>query len=318
MSDQTSQLELHRHELTGYCYRMLGSAFDAEDAVQETMVRAWKNLAGFEGRSSLRSWLYRIAHNVCMDVLGSAQRRVRPVDLGGSYTANSALEAPLAESAWLGPIPDSLTAATDPAEQAVAKDSLRLAFVAALQHLPPKQRAILVLREVLNWPAADVAELLQTSVASVNSGLQRARASIASAHLRDTDSFRPLDEEQQELLRRYVTAFESYDMDSLTALLHEDATLSMPPVALWLRGPEQIRAWFLGTGQGCRGSRLLPVVANGSPGFGQYRPTGRLGRWEPWALQVLEITDGQVIGLNSFLDAAELFPMFGLPPHLAE
>jgi len=313
-----SELEPYRKELTSYCYRMLGSAFEAEDAVQETMVRAWRALDRFEGRSALRSWLYRIATNVCFDMLGGSQRRARPMDLGSAGTAMSAVPDPLPEVTWLSPIPDGrvLPGDGDPAEVAVSRETVRLAFVAALQHLPPRQRAVLMLREVLSWPASEVAELLETTVASVNSALQRARATLAAVHPADTDTLQPLDEAQQALLARYVDAFERYDLDSLTALLHEDATLSMPPLELWLRGHADIRAWFLGTGIGCRGSRLVPVAANGSPAFGQYRAGGPGGRHEPWALQVIEISAGRIVGLNSFLDTEQLFPLFGLPPHL--
>jgi RNA polymerase sigma-70 factor (ECF subfamily) len=302
------QLEEYRSELTGYCYRMLGSAFEAEDAVQETMVRAWRAFDRFEGRSALRSWLYRIATNVCMDMLGSAQRRARPMDLGPASSARTMPDPPLAEEVWLGPIPDSrvLPERSDPAEVVVARDSIRLAFVAALQHLAPKQRAVLILREVLAWSASETAELLGTTVASVNSALQRARATLATADV-TADTYKPMDEEQDQLLSRYVRAFESYDMAALAALLHEDARLSMPPLALWLRGFDDIRDWMLGTGNGCRGSRLVPTVANGLPAFGQYRTTG------PWALIVLEISDGRIHGVNNFLDVDRLFPLFGLP-----
>ena len=313
-----SELEQYRNELTAYCYRMLGSAFEAEDAVQETMVRAWRALDRFEGRSALRSWLYRIATNVCFDMLSSSQRRARPMDLGPAGTASSAVPDPLPEATWLSPMPDGwvLPADGDPAEVAVSRETVRLAFVAALQHLPPRQRAVLMLREVLSWQASEVAQLLETTVASVNSALQRARATLAAVHAADTDILQPLDEAQQALLARYLDAFERYDLDSLTALLHEDATLSMPPLELWLRGHADIRAWFLGTGIGCRGSRLVPVAANGSPAFGQYRASGPGGRHEPWALQVIEISAGRIVGLNSFLDTERLFPLFGLPPHL--
>lgn len=313
MGDVSAMLEQHRAELTGYCYRMLGSAFEAEDAVQETLVRAWKSHDRFEGRSSLRTWLYRIAGNVCMDMLGSAQRRVRPMDLGPASTADSALRPPLPETTWIGPAPDSRLDSDDPADHAVAKETVQLAFVAALQHLPPRQRAVLVLREVLKWPAADTAELLDSSVASVNSALQRARATLAGVKAAPTDAYRPMDAAQRDLLRRYVDAFEGYDMDTLTSLLHEDAVMSMPPLELWLRGPDQVRAWMLGVGSGCRGSRLAPTVANGAPAFGQYRRSDDPGRWKPWALQVLEIRDGRIVGLNYYLDAERLFPLFGLP-----
>ena len=311
------ELEHHRAELTGYCYRMLGSVFEAEDAVQETLVRAWRGLDRFEGRSSLRSWLYRIATNVCLDMVDGRRRRARPMDLGPSSTADATLAPALPEVTWIEPIPDGrvLLADGDPAELAVARETVRLAFVAALQHLPPRQRAVLILREVLHWKASEVGQLLDTSVAAINSALQRARSTLASSGVTDTDTFQPMDDEQQSLLARYVDAFERYDLDELTALLHSDATQSMPPYELWLRGHAEIRGWFLGTGIGCRGSRLVPTVANGSPAFGQYRASPDGGH-EPWALQVLEISAGRISAMNAFLDTARLFPLFGLPPRL--
>ena len=310
-------LEQHRRELTGYCYRMLGSAFEAEDAVQETFVRAWKSYDRFEGRSSLRSWLYRIATNVCLDLLDGRERRARPMDLGPASSHTSPLRDGLPEATWISPIPDGrvMPDTGDPAELATMRDTVRLAFVAALQRLAPRQRAVLILREVLAWKASEVAELLGTTVASVNSALQRARAALAASKVEATEVYRPMDEEQRSLLARYVEAFERYDLEALTSLLREDATLSMPPFELWLRGHEDIRGWLLGTGRGCRGSRLVPVVANGTPAFGQYRPVLGGGH-RPWALQVIEISQGKIIGLNSFLDTDRLFPLFGLPPHL--
>lgn len=312
------QLDRFRSELTAYCYRMLGSGFEAEDAVQETMVRAWRSFDKFEGRSALRSWLYRIATNVCLDMLGGSQRRARPMDLGPASTATAMPNAPLPEPTWLMPIPDSkiLPSAGDPADVAVARDSVRLAFVAALQHLAPKQRAVLILREVLAWSAAETAELLETSVASVNSALQRARATIADVQVAPSDPTKPMDADQEELLSRYVSAFESYDLEALAKLLHEDAILNMPPLELWLRGTDEIQAWMLGTGCGCRGSRLVPTSANGSPAFGQYRPSATGSGHEPWALIVLEIVDGRIATVNNFLDTEHLFPLFGLPARL--
>jgi RNA polymerase sigma-70 factor (ECF subfamily) len=318
------RLEEHRAELTGYCYRMLGSVFEAEDAVQETLVRAWRSHSGFEGRSSLRSWLYRIATNVCLDSLNAGKRRARPMDLSPASHADAALPAASPESVWIEPVPDvrALPSSGDPADVIVSRETIKLAFVAALQHLPARQRAVLILREVLAWKASETAELLGTSVASVNSALQRARATLSEAGVSTagTDYAKtapaPMDEAQEKLLARYVDAFERYDLDSLTALLHEDVTLSMPPYPLWLRGHEDIRGWFLGTGIGCRDSRLVPVQANGSPGFGQYRSNGPEGGHHPWALQVLEITDGRITGINAFLDTAHLFPLFGLPLEL--
>lgn len=316
--DLELELERYRKELTAYCYRMLGSAFEAEDAVQETMVRAWRSFDRFEGRSSVRSWLHRIATNVSLDMLSGSQRRARPMDLSEPKTAEGPLGSALPEATWIQPMPDSsiMPESNDPAELAMERETIRLAFVAALQHLPPKQRAVLILREVLRWKATEVAELLETSVVSVNSALQRARSTLGDSDLTSSDALQPEDDEQRELLARYVDAFERYDVDSLTSLLHEDATLSMPPYALWLRGHADISGWLLGTGIGCRGSRLVQTEANGSPAFGQYRPSASGDGHDPWALQVIEVSNGQVVGINSFLDTASLFPLFGLPPHL--
>lgn len=295
---------------------MLGSAFEAEDAVQETSLRAWRGLDRFEGRSSLRSWLYTIATNVCLDMLDGAQRRARPMDLAPARPADTPLPDALPEATWIVPIPDArvLPADGDPAEIAESRESIRLAFVTALQHLPPRQRAVLILREVLRWKASEVAELLETSVAAVNSALQRARATLGSVDVEAATS-EPADDAQRALLARYVDAFERYDMDSLTALLQEDATWSMPPYDLWLQTHDDIRRWCLGPGIGCRDSRLLPTLANGSPAFGQYKPSPA-GGWEPWSLQVLEISGGRIAGISFFLDTASLFPLFGLPPRL--
>jgi RNA polymerase sigma-70 factor, ECF subfamily len=294
-------LEPYRGELTAYCYRMLASPFEAEDAVQETMIRAWRAYGRFEGRSALRSWLYRIATNVCLDMLQGRERRARPMDLGpaGEPVVEN-LRTP--DVPWLQPIPD-------PADEAVEKESIKLAFVGALQHLPPKQRAVLILCEVLRWQASEVAELLSTSVASVNSALQRARATLETV---DAPSATPA-EVDEDLLARYVTAFEAYDMEALTTLIKEDATQSMPPFDLWLRGRDDIFTWWFGPGIGCKASRVIPTVAaNGSPAFGQYKPADG-GGYEPWALQVLEIHDGRIGEFSFFLDTETLFPLFGLP-----
>jgi RNA polymerase sigma-70 factor (ECF subfamily) len=310
-SSVEEELERYRAELTGYCYRMLGSGFEAEDAVQETFVRAWKSFSKFEGRSAFRSWVYRIATNVCLDMLGSSQRRARPMELGpaGSPGEVTGAPVPLPETVWLGPMPDDrvLPDHGDPADLAIARDTIRLAFVAALQHLPAKQRAVLILREVLAWSAAEVAELLDATVASVNSALQRARTTLSEINTDPGETLKPLDEEQIALLTRYVEAFERYDMAALASLLHEDAVLSMPPLDLWFRGVDDIREWMLGLGSGCKDSKLVAVAANGMPAFAQYRTTGA------WALIVLEISAGRIIGVNNFLDVQRLFPMFGLP-----
>jgi RNA polymerase sigma-70 factor (ECF subfamily) len=303
------QLEQHRGELTGYAYRMLGSPFEAEDAVQETFLRAWRAHEGFEGRASLRSWLYRIATNVCLDMLGSRERRARPMDLGPSREPVLENASILPEVTWIEPIPD-------PADVAVDRETIRLAFVAALQHLPPRQRGVLILCEVLRWKASEVAELLETSVASVNSALQRARATLETANVTPADTAE-LDEPDRELLARYMQAFEAYDIDALTSLIHEDATQSMPPYDLWLTGRDDIFTWWFGPGIGCKGSRVLPAVAaNGSPAFGQYKPSETGKGYDPWALQVIEIVDGKIAELTFFLATETLFPLFGLPPRL--
>jgi RNA polymerase sigma-70 factor (ECF subfamily) len=309
------QLEQHRKELTGYCYRMLGSPFEAEDAVQETLLRAWRGADRFEGRAAVRSWLYRIATNVCLDMAKGRARRAIPMDFGPA-------QAPVAENLnwrpevpWLQPIPDTALA-DDPSDVAVAHETVRLAFVAALQHLPPRQRSVLILFEVLRWSAQEIAELLDTSVASVNSALQRARATLEQRGLSSDETAPRVDDARRELLARYVQAFQSYDIDALTALLREDAIQSMPPYDMWLSGRDDVLAWWFGPGIGCRGSRLLPTVsANGTVAFGQYKPSDR-GGYDPWALQVIEIGDGGIAEITFFLATEEIFPLFGLPLHL--
>ncbi len=317
--EPAQRLERHRAELTAYCYRMLGSPFEAEDAVQDTMVRAWRSFESFEGRAALRSWLYRIATNVCLDMLSGRERRARPMDLGPSGSVDPANLRTLPETTWIEPIRDGLIAPPelDPAEVAVVRETIRLAFVAALQHLPPRQRAVLILCEVLRWKASEVAEVLDTTVASVNSALQRARATLEASGARPGDPAPAMDADQRALLARYVEAFEAYDMDALTSILQEDATQSMPPFDLWLRGRDDVLAWWVGPGAACRGSRVIPAVAaNGSPAFGQYKPSPSGSGFDPWALQVLEIADGRVEEITFFLDTEKLFPYFGLPAHL--
>jgi len=315
-TEPESQLEQHRAELMGYAYRMLGSPFEAEDAVQETMLRAWRGVEQFEGRAALRSWLYRIATNVCLDMLNGRARRARPMDFGPAKAPVAENLHTLPEATWIQPIPDSLVT-PDPAEQVVTRESIRLAFVAALQHLPPRQRAVLILSEVLRWKAREVAELLDTTVASVNSALQRARATLKASGVSSDQAAPPMDEGQRRLLARYVQAFERYDVDALTALIQEDARQSMPPYDMWLHGREDILAWWFGPGIGCQGSRLIPVgTANGSVAYGQYKPSVSGSGHDPWALQVLEITGRRIVEFTFFLDTAKLFPLFGLPARL--
>jgi RNA polymerase sigma-70 factor, ECF subfamily len=310
------RLEQHRAELTGYCYRMLGSPFDAEDAVQETLLRAWRGFERFEGRSAVRSWLYKIATNVCLDMLSGRSRRARPMDLGPAFAPVAENLRTLPEASWIQPIPDTaLGSGANPEEIAFERETIRLAFIAALQHLPPRQRAVLILCEVLRWKASEVAELLETSVAAINSALQRARATIEARGVSSSDPAPAVDEEQRELLKRYVEAFESYDMDKLTELIREDAIQSMPPHELWLAGRGDILAWWFGPGLDCRGSRLISAPrANGSVAFGQYRPSA--WGYEPWGLQVLELAPGGIAEFTIFLEAEPLFAVFGLPPRL--
>ncbi|MFL6240281.1 MAG: sigma-70 family RNA polymerase sigma factor [Actinomycetes bacterium] len=313
--DLERELEAHRRELTGYCYRMLGSGFEAEDGVQETLLRAWKSIDQFEGRAAFRSWLYRIATNVCLDMLRSSGRRAQPVDLSSPWSADTPLPAASPESTWVSPIADErvLPIEADPAELATQRDTVRLAFVAALQHLPPKQRAVLILREVLRWQATEVAELLETSVASVNSALQRARATLAESDV-TTESPGRIDAHQQELLAKYVDAFQRYDIESLVALIRDDAVFDMPPFPLWLNTLEDIAKWYTGQGAACEGSRLIPTYANGCAAFGAYKVSGP-NTWDPFAIQVIETDGEKLIGLHHFLDT-RLFAAFGLPPRL--
>lgn len=317
VTDSFGDLERHRRELTAYCYRMLGSPFEAEDAVQDTLLRAWRALDRFEGRASMRSWLYRIATNVCLDMLNGRERRARPMDLGPARSPNGPIGEILPEVTWIEPVPDGRVLPDgDPADVAQSRESIRLALMAALQHLPPRQRAVLILCEVLQWKASEVAELLDTSVAAVNSALQRARASLDDADLADAGGG-TLSEHDHELLARYVDAFQRYDMDALTALIHEDATQSMPPYELWLSGREDILGWWVGPGAACRGSLVIPTVsANGSPAFGQYKPSESASGYDPWALQVLEVSDGRIAEFTFFLATDAIFPLFGLLPHL--
>jgi RNA polymerase sigma-70 factor (ECF subfamily) len=311
--DLAAEFAEHRTALTGYCYRMLASGSEAEDAVQETMLRAWKAQDSFEGRAAVKSWLYKIATNVCFDMLGSRQRRARPMDLGPCSYAAAPVAPPLTESIWVEPAADNrvLPGSGDPADVALARESVRLAFVAALQLLPPRQRAVLILREVLRWSAAEVAELLGTSVPSVNSALQRARATI-DARPDGSETLEPTDAEQRALLEQYVNAFIAYDIKTLVGLLHTDATMSMPPLPLWLRGPDEVGKWMLGKGKECEGSRIIPVHANAMPAFAQWRPR-KDGGYYPWSINVLEIRDGAILGLNYFLDVERFWPLFGLP-----
>ncbi|TQM29050.1 sigma-70 family RNA polymerase sigma factor [Nocardia bhagyanarayanae] len=317
--DVLASFEGHRRELCAYAYRMLGSSFEAEDAVQETFTRAWKSYGSFEGRASLRSWLYRIATNVCLDMLDGPQRRARPMDLSGPGTPDSPLPPPQPDYVWIEPIPNALAFGADPAEHAATKDTLRLAFVAACQHLPATQRAILIMREVLRFSASETAEALTMSPASVNSALQRARATMSKVQPTSTDGYDDSDDDQRKLVDDFVAAFEAYDMDALTTLLKADVALSMPPFDLWISGPENVAEFMLGTGSACAGSRMVRLEgANGLPAFGHYKPSEEPGVFVPWSITVLELDGETISGLNFFLDTERLFPLFGLPMELRD
>lgn len=313
-----AQFQAHRVALTGYCYRMLGSAFEADDAVQETLVRAWRFADRFEGRSSVKTWLHRIATNVCFDLLAGRQRRARPMDLGPAVMRPTTVSEPLPEHAWLQPAPDEMvfggsSDTADPAEQLVARESIRLAFVAALQYLPARQRAVLILCDVLRWKAAETAELLDTTVASVNSALQRARATLAEKDVHAGMLGVDRSARDAELLDRYVAAFERYDIDELVTLLRADVIMSMPPFNMWLQGADEVARWMAGPGAECAGSRVVKVRANGLPAFAQYRATTDPDRHEAWSLTVLEHDGEMFTGVHAFLDVAVIFPLFDLP-----
>lgn len=316
MTADIVQFEIHRPALIGHCYRMLGSTFDADDAVQETMIRAWRAYERFDGRASVKSWLYRIATNVCLDELKNRGRRARPIEEGPPASGAPPMEALTQQPGtyWIEPILDDEISGTDagPEEKASLRQSIRLAFIAALQKLPPKQRAALLMAEVLDCPVAEIAETLETSVASINSALQRARTSLAK---RNTEEPALLTPSQQTMLDHYVTAFESYDVHGLVALMQHDVTFCMPPYSLWLQGPLEVQTWMLGLGSGCRGSRLVPTFASGWPAFAQYRPDPDGGH-KAWALIVLELAGNQIAGVNSFLDVEKLFPRFDFPLQL--
>jgi RNA polymerase sigma-70 factor (ECF subfamily) len=308
------RLEHHRTELTGFCYRMLGSPFEAEDAVQETLVRAWRAFDRFEGRAALRSWLFGIATNVCIDMLNAGRRRALPMDLASPSGGTAAIGTPLPEHRWIGPIADgrALPTSSDPADVAVARESIRLAFVAALQHLPPRQRAVLILRDVLRWRASEVATLLGSTTVSVHSMLRRARAVLAAAELPGAGTAEVPDDAARALVDRYVEAFERFDVDSLVALLHEDVILSMPPYPLWMRGTDAVRTWLEAATDDCRGTRFVPIAANGGRALAAYRPTGPGGAYEAFGIQVMELSAGRIAGIHAFLDP-RLFPLFDVP-----
>ncbi|MGH3130640.1 MAG: sigma-70 family RNA polymerase sigma factor [Gaiellaceae bacterium] len=313
--------ERYQREIHIHCYRMLGSFTDAEDLVQETLLRAWRALPGFEQRSSFRAWLYKIATNACLKLLARRQRQLAPTSLGPPAEVGEAPAPPLAEVLHLQPYPDALldtSADADPAARYVLRESVELAFIAAIQYLTPRQRAVLILRDVLGIPAAEAAQLLETTTASVNSSLQRARAALAN--LRQPEgSPRALSEEvERSLLRRYVEAWHTADIPGLMALLHEDAVLTMPPSPTWYLGPAAIGAFFgsePADGQGIERLRLVETRANGRPALAAYAADEE-GVYRPYGLMVLTIDGEAISAITGFLEQG-LFDAFGLPATLA-
>lgn len=306
------ELERLRGPLVAFCYRMLGSPHEAEDAVQETLVRAWRSLGTLDDRSGLRPWVYRIATNVCIDAANDRRRRALPMDLAAANDGRGDMGTPLPESVWVQPIPNRLLGVDDPLERAVSRETVRLAFVAALQHLLPRQRAVLILRDVLRWRAAEVAALLETSVDAVNSSLRRARSALAQAR-RDEAPLPPVGESvDPRLLEMYIDAFERYDIDRIVSLLHRDAEVSMPPFSFWLHGRDSFRVWVGSGGTRCRYACAVPTEANGCPAVALWG-AGAGGVLEPSAIHVLEWRHSQVTALYAFLDPS-LFSLFGLVP----
>lgn len=310
--------EPYRRELMAHCYRMLGSVHDAEDLVQETYLRAWRAYDRFEGRSSLRTWLYRIATSACLTALETRSRRPLPTGLGApsSDPQEALVEQP--EVAWLEPIPDAMVAGTaaDPATIVASRDTIRLALIAALQHLPPKQRAVLILCEVLRWPAAEVAEMLETTTAAVNSALQRARAQIDATAPTADAVLEPSTPEQRDLLDRYVAAFESYDVNALVTLFADDAVWEMPPFTGWYRSPTDIGRLIATACPAKRAGdlRLIATNANGQPAFGMYLRDD--GAYRAFQLQVVTVSASAISHVTAFFDLS-LFATFGLPGSLA-
>jgi RNA polymerase sigma-70 factor (ECF subfamily) len=315
--DFLSQANPYRRELLAHCYRMLGSVHDAEDLVQETMLRAWRGYDRFEGRSTVRTWLYRIATSACLTALESRNRRPLPTGLGGpSESGGQPLEV-RAEVPWLEPLPFGASDGdgADPAAIVASRESMRLAFVAALQHLPGRQRAVLILRDVLAWRAAEVAELLDTTTVAVNSALQRARAQLDAVAPTPDDVTEPTEQDREELLARYVAAFERKDVEAIVALLAKDAVWEMPPFSTWFLGRDQVAAHLTAQCPGGPGDfRLVATEANGEPAFGMYLRADD-GVFRPFTLQACAVRGGEFTHIVSFFDLS-LFDTFCLPSSL--
>lgn len=308
------QFENLKPKLTSYCYRMLGSIDDADDAVQDTFIRAWLNWSSFRQESSYQTWLYRIASNVCLDKLRQAKRRTLPVDLSGPAASIVEPRETLPESSWIWPTPD---AADHPEESYMRRDTLQLCFIALLQKLPPRQRAVLILKDVFEWSAKEIADTLGMSPAAVNSALQRARETMERAQLR-SDEYSMMDEEpDRDLLSQYVQAFERFDIDALVSLFHEEGCLSMPPFPMWVQGKDNVAQFYALTRWHCIGSRFIPVTLNGGyPAYAQYVPSSSDPSFlVPWGIQVVEIKHGRIFHVQNFINE-KLFSRFGLPERL--
>ncbi|KQX51291.1 sigma-70 family RNA polymerase sigma factor [Paenibacillus sp. Root444D2] len=316
MSEKHGELDMAeelRSELIGYCYRMMGSIFDAEDAVQDTMLRVWQSWDQIRQDSSRKSWIYRIATNVCLDKLRHAKRRALPMDLSDPATIIVEPRDNLPRTAWIWPAPDT---AGDPADIAVSRETIRLSFIAILQTLPPRQRAVFILHDVFRWPAKQTADAMGMTVAAVNSTMQRARVTLTQANLR-SDALREMDvDADQRLLACYVEAFEQYNIEKLLALFHESGSLSMPPFVMWVCGKMKMASFYQTTRNHCTGSRLVSVRANGNcPAYAQYVQAGRAGVLVPWGIHILEIQNGKIAHIHHFIDT-DLFAQFGLPTYL--
>jgi len=315
-------VEDHRRELHAHCYRMLGSLHDAEDALQDTLLRAWRGLPEFSGRGSLRGWLYRIATNACLDAISRRSRRVLPIDYGPSSTPSSGNGEPLVESVWIEPYPDEVIGLADgyagPDARYEQREAVELAFVASLQHLPATQRAVLILRDVLGFSAREVAETLETSVASVNSAMQRARRAVEQRlpERSQQETLRTLgDEQMRKLVEDYLEAWTRADVDTLKALLAEDAVFSMPPWPTWWQGAETIAGFSKTAVDLCPDTRTLSIHANGQMAIAAYGLDPDTGRYTPTAIDVYTLRDGRIKEITAFV-MPELFVHFGLPPEL--
>lgn len=316
MNETAVELQLFENikpELTSFCYRMLGSIDDADDAVQETYIRVWRSLKAFRQDSSFRTWVYRIASNLCLDKLRQAKRRIRPVDHFDPAASIVEPREMLPDSSWVWPAPDF---SENPEDIIVRRDTLQICFITLLQSLPPRQRAVLILKDVFEWPSKQIAETLDMSPAAVNSALQRARETLDREKLR-SDEFSMIGvEPDRELLARYVEAFEQFDLDALVALFHEEGRMSMPPFAMWIRGKENLSKFFSLTRWHCEGSRFVPVTANGGyPAFAQYVPSGEDDTLIPWGIHMIEVRDGQIYHVQNYINT-KLFSRFGLPARL--